>query len=174
MSSVGRQRASNSQLPIPFGAVVLTYGNNVVVPFTLNRVYGILDFDFSGNFSASSTISTNMTTYIRGASFNALHNVNNIGPNIIAWCESQADADIGTVKIHEKPVVVRVNQIAVGRNPNTDNTMAESNTPFDFEKAGGSDTNNFNVTYLFKKPLVVTYTVNSVTKYRMFNTQFTG
>jgi hypothetical protein len=154
--------------------VVLTYGDNQVVPFTLNKSSGVLDFDFSGSFSATTTIDTNQTAYVQGASFSALHIVNDIGPNIVAWCEQEANADSGSVEIVEKPIVVRSNQIAVGREPNSDNTMEESDVAFDFENASGSVSNNFNATYLFKKPLVVTYTVNGVRKYRMFNTQNGG
>ena len=174
MSSTIRQVASNKQLPYPFPVVTLTYGSNQVVPFTLNKSTGVLDFDFSGTFSASTTINES-TAYVRGALFGAVSCVNDIGPNIIAWCEGPgANADVGTVSIVEKPLVVRTNQIAVGREPNSDETMRESTTPFSFEEASGSLANNYNATYLFRKPLVVTYTSSSVRKYRMFNTQFSG
>lgn len=173
MTSTLRSVANNTILPYPFGVVTLTYGANQVVPFTLNRLTGVLDFDFSGTFSASTTIDTN-TAYVRGASFGAVSVVNDIGPNIVAWCETEANADVGTVRITERPIVVRTNQIAVGREPNSDNTMRESNTPFDFESASGTVATNYNATYLFRKPLVVTYTISAVRKYRMFNTQFSS
>ena len=174
MSSVLRSTADNRRLPYPFGVVVLVYGDNQVVPFTYDRQTGVLDFDFSGTFSANTSIDTNTTAYVQGASFGAIHNVNDIGPNIAAWCESQASADVGSVTMQERPIVVRTAQIAVGREPNSDDTMTESDTPFDFDSASGSVSNNYNATYLFKKPLVVTYTVSGTRKYRMFNTQFDG
>jgi len=175
MSSILRYIANNKQLPAPFGAVVLSYGDNQVVPFTYNKMNGVLDLDFSGPFSASTEINANDTVYVRGASFGGIHLVNDIGPNIVAWCEgSNVNADAGSVKIVEKPIIVRTNQLSVGRDPNGDNTMEESDAPFDFEKASGSPADQYNATYLFRKPLVVTYTVQSVRKYRMFNTQFEG
>lgn len=174
MSSALRSVADNRRLPYPFGAVVLCYGDNQVVPFTLDRATGVLDFDFSSGFNASTSIDRNTTAYVQGASFSALHMVNDIGPNIKAWCVNQANADADSVVIHEKPIVVGASQIRVGYEPNSENTMEESNTPFDFENASGSAANNFNATYLFRKPLVVTYTVGGSRKYRMFNTQFDG
>jgi len=174
MSSVIRTMADNRRLPYPFGVVTLVYGDNQVVPFTYNKQTGVLDFDFSGTFSAATEITSGNTAYVQGASFGAIHYVNNIGPNIVAWCESQAGADSGSVKISENPYVVRTAQIAVGREPNSDDTMTESETPFNFDDASGSPADNYNATYLFRKPLVVTYTASSVRKYRMFNTQFDG
>lgn len=174
MSSASRVISGNVRLPGPFSASVLTYDNNQVVPFTFNKVNGVIDFDFSGTFNANTTIDINQTAYIQGASFGALHVVNDIGPNIVAWCQTKAGANAGSVKIYEKPLIVRTNQISVGRAPNNDSTMAESDRPFDFDTATGNSANNFNATYLFKKPLVVTYTVSGTTKYRMFNTQFEG
>jgi hypothetical protein len=174
MSSVNRQFANNGRLPSPFSAVVLTYGSNQVVPFTYNKNTGVLDFDFSGDFASDTVIEDNDTAYVQGASFGALRMVNNIGPNIVAWCEDEGGADAGSVVIHEKPIVVRTNQIAVGRESNNDNTMVESTTPFDFEKASGTAANKFNATFLFRKPLVVKYTKTGTVYYRMFNTQMEG
>jgi hypothetical protein len=176
MSSITRSFANNTRLPAPSPVVALTYGDNQVVPYTYDRKTGVLDFDFSGTFSASSDIDGNNTVYVQGASYNALRQVTDIGPNIVAWCENaaNANADEGSVVIHEKPIIVRTNQIAVGREPENDDAMIESEDPFDFEYASGNAANNFNATFLFKKPLVVKYTVASVVKYRMFNTQFEG
>jgi hypothetical protein len=173
MTSVLRQLANNTRLPHPIPAIVLTYSNNKVVPFTYNKSSGVLDFDFSGSFTVSSGIDNNNSIYIQGASFNAIHNVSDIGPNIVAWCEgSQVNADVGSVKILEKPIVVRTNQISVTRRADNDYTMHESDTPFDFESASGTVVTSYNTTYVFKKPLVVTYTMAGDRKYRMFNTQF--
>lgn len=174
MTSVIRHLANNTRLPQPCAAVILSYDDKVV-PFTYNKSNGVLDFDFSTGFTVSTGIDTNNTLYIQGASFNAIHNVTDIGPNIVAWCEgTEVNADVGSVEIVEKPIVVRTNQIAVTRDPNNDNTMEESDTPFDFESASGTVATNYNATYVFKKPLVVTYTRGGDRKYRMFNTQFEG
>jgi hypothetical protein len=177
MSSVTRSFANNTRLPYPFPVHVMTYGDggdyNQVVPLTYDKKTGVLDFDFSGTFSANEEIFGN-TAYVQGASFNAVRQVTDIGPNIVDWCETTGGADEGSVVIHEKPIIVRTNQIAIGREPNSSGTMSESDTPFDFEYASGNAANNFNATFLFKKPLVVKYTEASVVKYRMFNSQFEG
>jgi hypothetical protein len=174
MSSVSSSFANNTRLPYPTQLIALTYGSSQVVPFTYNNSTRVLDFDFSGDFTESTTINSATTIYVQGSSFGAASLVNDIGPNIVAWCESQANADVGTVRILEKPIVVRANQIAEGREPNSDQAMRESNTPFEFENASGTAANRYNTTYIFRKPLVVTYTVSGVTKYRMFNTQYGG
>ena len=175
-----RTRIDNRTLPHPSTAVVLMYEYEGVpkqiVPFTYDRQTGVLDFDFSGSFNETGTIRSNDTAYVQGASFGAVHLVNDIGPNIVAWLENNG-ADTGSVRIHEKPIVVRTNQIAIGREPNDDQTFAESSTPFAFDDVSGSISNNWNATYLFRKPLVVTYTKTTEGTsryYRMFNTQFEG
>lgn len=175
MTSVLRQLANNTRLPYPSPAVALTYGDDKLVPFTYNKSNGVLDFDFSTGFTASTSIDSENTVYIQGASFNALHNVTDIGPNIVAWCEgTEVNADIGSVRIVEKPIVVRTNQIAVTQRPNSNDAMSESDTPFDFESASGTLATSYNASYVFKKPLVLTYTIAGIRKYRMFNTQFEG
>jgi hypothetical protein len=63
MSSITRSFANNIRLPAPSPAVALTYGDNQVVPFTYEKKTGVLDFDFSGTFSASTEIDTNNTKY---------------------------------------------------------------------------------------------------------------
>ena len=179
MTSVLRTVAENRRLPAPSNVIALLYdaGNEdgyQVVPMTFNKATGVLDFDFSGSFSASTDIQDNDTAFVQGASFAALHLVNDIGPNIVAWCETNAEADSGSVRIVEKPIVVRANQLLLDKDPNSIGSMEESDTPYDFENASGSAANTFNVTYLFKKPLVVTYTKSSIRKYRIFTTQFEG
>jgi hypothetical protein len=172
MSSVVRYVQNNSAGLQPTGVVVPTYGANKVVPFILDKQTGILDFDFSTGFAVNTNINGTNTVYIAGQSFNSLRNVTDIGPNIKAWCESRASADVGSVTIYEKPIVVRANQIAYPREPNSDNSMTESNDPISFENASGDDTTDYYSTYLFKKPLIVTYTVSGIRRYRMFNTHF--
>jgi len=175
MTSVIRQFSNNSRLPDPFPAVALIYGDYQAVPLTYDKLTGVLDFDFSSGFSASTDIHTNDSIYFRGCSLNAILPVSDIGPNMVAWLEGgEVGADSGSVKVVEKPIVVRANQVALGRDPNSDDVMEESDVPFDFDKASGTVTSSYNATYLFKKPLVVEYTVASVKKYRMFNTQFEG
>ena len=173
MTSVLRGFSNNSRLPYPSAVVTCTYGDNQVVPFTFDKGTGVLDFNFSTGFTVTTDIDSNTSVYVQGASFQGIHLVNDIGPNIKAWLVNDG-ADSGSVRIHEKPIVVRTSQIAVARYPNDDDAITESQLPFDFENASGSLANNWNATYLFKKPLVVTSTKSSVRYYRLFNTQFEG
>jgi len=174
MSSITSEFSNNNCLPYPSAAIALTYdieeGIHKVVPFTYNKLTGVFDFDFSGSFSPSTSVIHDNTVYLNGSSFGGIYLVNDIGPNIVAWCENTANADVGTVRILEKPIVIHTNQIAVEPDANNDQAMVESDTPFDLEN--GTSANNSNTTYLFKKPLIVTYTVGGARKYRMFNTHY--
>jgi len=169
--------SSNNSLPNPGAVVALVYGGNPdkPVPFTYDRVTGTLDFDFSTGFTNNTTISRNTTMYIRGSSLSAIHNVRAIGPNIVDWLVTKGYADVGTVALYETPIVVRANLVAYGNGePNDDNTMIESETPWNFNEASGDSTTEYFSTFLFKKPLIVTYTKTGTRKYRLFNTQFDG
>jgi hypothetical protein len=175
MSSVISYTASNKELPTPVGLVVLTYfvnGDDIVVPFKFNKQTSILDFDFDSGFTASTSISSSTTAYVRGQSFGGNQKVLGIGPNIISWLETTASADVGTVEVYELPVVCRVNQLQINQEPNSVNAMATSSLPFSFEQSAGNSTNFYFGTYIFKKPLVVRYLVSGSIQYRVFTTQF--
>jgi hypothetical protein len=185
MTSLLRFKISGQSLPKPSNVVTPTYysdGNDIAVPFTFNKQGGILDFDFSGDFSASTSISSNNTIFVQGSSFTALRVVNKLGPNFIAWCEDSNNnldgsaADTGSVVLHNTPVVVRANQLAIDLEPNSINSFeAGIDNPVNFELSAGSDTtNNYYTTYLFRTPLVIEYKVGGVKKYAIFNTQFEG
>jgi hypothetical protein len=186
MSSVVRSKISGQALPKPNNVVTPTYdvgGNDIAVPFTFNKQGGVLDFDFSGNFSASTTINSGNPIYVQGSTFTALRMVNSLGPNFIAWCENGADhlddeaADAGSVVLYSRPVVVRANQLEISLDPDTniDAFGAGFTQPINFELAAGSPTtSDYYTTYLFRTPLVIQYKVGGVTKYAAFNTQFEG
>lgn len=173
MTSVLRSMANNTRLPYPSLVVALMYGNDQLVPFKLDKTTGVLDFDFSTGFTVSTSINGSDSAFVQGASFQAIHMVNDIGPNIKAWLVENG-ADSGSVKIYEKPIVVRASQISVGDEPDDDDAFGEREAPWDFDNASGNGANNWNATYLFKKPLVVTYTKDGTRYYRMFTTQFEG
>ena len=171
MSSVLRTLRGRSDLPIPNGAVVLTYGgDDIPVPWTYNN--GLLDMDFSSGFSASTIVDTNTTSYLRYSS-NALHLVNAIGPNLIAWMEDEGSADAGSVTVYEYPIVIHANGIQIGLEPNSNPTTGTSSDPFNFTQSAGGPSNNWYATYLFQKALVLRYTTGggASTEYRYFNTQ---
>ena len=186
MTSVMRFKISGEALPKPNNVVTPTYssgGNDLAVPFTFNKRGGVLDLDFSGDFSASTDINSGNPIYVQGSTFTALRVVNSLGPNFIAWCENGANhlagdaADAGSVVLYSKPVVVRANQLQINLDPDADIDAfgAGFTTPVNFELAAGSAaTNDYYSTYLFRTPLVIQYKVSGETKYAAFNTQFEG
>jgi hypothetical protein len=175
MSSVLSGFRGRSDLPIPNGAVVVSFldgdDNSLPVPFTFNN--GILDMDFSSGFSSNKSIETD-NAYLR-YSINALHLVTGIGPNLIAWMENAGGADAGSVRMYDNAIVIRANAIQPFTNvdseePNVENVTGTSSTPYNFTNSAGSvANNNYYSTYLFKKALVLQYTVEGTTQYRFFN-----
>jgi hypothetical protein len=184
MTSVTRFKISGQALPKPNGVITPTYtvgGNDLAVPFTFNKQGGVLDFDFSGGFTAATEINPTDTVFIQGTTFTALRMVNSLGPNFVAWCEDGANhlggqaADAGSVVLYSRPIVVRANQLQINLQPdeNVEAFGAGFTTPINFELAAGSQlTNDYYTTYLFRTPLVIQYTVSGVTKYAVFNTQY--
>jgi len=110
---------------------------------------------------------------MRGSNDAAIRSVDKIGPNFISWLETNEGVDVGSVTIHEKPIVFRANLLLQGREPNNDHAMFETTNEISFEKSPGDDANEYFSTFLFKKPLVLKYTKSGITYYRAFTTQFT-
>lgn len=157
----------------------LTYssgGNSVPIPLTFNKKGGILDLDFSADFSSSTSVSTNDTIYVHGSTYMALHMVNELGPNFIAWAENNLSATSGSIVMYKKPIVVRANIVQADLEPNDVNSWETGVTvPVDFELAAGSPAlNDYYSTYLFKTPLVLQYDSSGSTRYAVMNTQFEG
>lgn len=172
MSSVLSGFRGRSDLPIPNGAVVLTYStegpDQQPVPWTYNN--GTLDLDFSGDFTSNTSIDDG-DAFLRYSS-GALHLVNSIGPNLIAWMEDRGNADAGSVTVHEYPIVIRANVIQPDSTGNESCTQT-NNDPYNFTQSAGGPNNNWFTTYLFQKAMVLKYTTNggSTTEYRYFLTQ---
>jgi hypothetical protein len=191
MTSITRFKISGQALPKPGGVITPTFSsgsNDLAVPFTFNKQGGVLDFNFSGGFTAATSIQRTETVFVQGSTFTALSMVNSVGPNFIAWCENGANnlldgsgnpaaADAGSVVLYNKPIIVRANQLEINLQP--DNNVESFNsgftTPINFELAAGSQTiNNYYTTFLFRTPMVIEYKVSGITLYAVFNTQFEG
>ena len=110
--------------------------------------------------------------YIRGSNNAAIRFVDKIGPNFISWLQNNEGIDVGSITVHEKPIVFRANLLLPNREPNNDHSMFESTNPISFEQSAGTSANNYFTTYLFKKPLVLKYKKAGITYYRTFTTQF--
>lgn len=171
MSSVVRTVSSNVVLPQPASVVTISF-NGLPIQFSHDRK-GTLDFVFANGFIVTSDINRTTTFYMRGSNDAAIRSVDKIGPNFISWLETNEGADVGSVTIHEKPIVFRANLLLPGREPNNDHAMFETTNEISFEKSPGDDANEYFSTFLFKKPLVLKYTKSGITYYRAFTTQFT-
>lgn len=177
MSSVIRYYPNASRLPNPVGCVLMMYsngGNDYPMPFTFDKSTGTLDLDFINGFTETTTINTNTTLYVRGQPFNDISLIQRLGANFISWCENSSDvnADADTVSIYERGIVVPANILENNLEPNSNSVMTSNqNTPISFETSVGVPADSYLSTYLFKKPLVITFLEGGTRKYKAFLTQ---
>lgn len=174
-----RFKISSEALPKPMSVVHPTYlssGNEVPIPLTFNKRGNVLDLDFSGGFTSTTSINSNTTIFVQGSTFSALHMVMALGPNFIVWAENRLSATPGSLIMYKNPVIVRANALQINLEPNSVNSWDTGIlTPVDFELAAGSPTlNDYYSTYLFKTPLVLQYESGGTTRYAIMNTQFEG
>jgi hypothetical protein len=138
---------------------------------------GVFDMKFTSEFTASTSIDTNSSIYIRGSSFLALRTVTDIGPNIAAWFEngSNEGADEGSVRLYKAPVVIKTMIVTPELDPNSVDCFESGlDVAPEFDSCYGNAANNYFSTYLFRTPMVIRYKVSGATKYAVFNTQFEG
>ena len=179
MSSVTRFKISGQALPKPMNVVHLTYssgGDEAPIPLTFNKRGNVLDLDFSGDFTATTSVNSNNTIYVQGSTFTALRMVMELGSNFIAWAENALGATPGSVVMYKNPVVVRANRLQINLDPNSVDSWGTGFLfPVDFDLAAGSPAfNDYYSTYLFKTPLVLQYDNAGTTNYAVMNTQFEG
>jgi hypothetical protein len=149
-------------------------GVNYPMPFTFDTSSGTLDLQFTNGFTNTTTIDSNSTLFVRGQPFSAIALVEKLGRNFINWCENSGDvsADAGTVRIYEKGLVVQANVLQNDLDPNSvDVLTSPQDQPISFETAVGSPSDSYLSTYLFTKPLVITFLQGGVRKYQAFLTQ---
>jgi hypothetical protein len=147
--------------------------NDVPIPFTYNRAGGILDVEFSTTFTTSSSIQSNETIYIMGSTFSDNCLVKSLGDNIKTWLENRLSADAGSVELYgTNPIVVKAIQLQPQLDPNSVGSYRSSLTsPVDFGYISGLPENNYNSTYLFKRPLVVKYLSSGTPRYAILASQ---
>jgi hypothetical protein len=172
MSSAIRTVASNVVLPHAGGVVTISY-NGLPIQFSHDR-NGTLDFVFANGFDVNADLNRTTTMYFRGSNYGAIRFVDKIGPNFTAWLVNNEGVDAGSITVYEKPIVFRANLLLARREPNNDHSMFYSTTPISFEESPGTEANKYFATYLFKKPLVLKYTISGITYYRSFTTQFSS
>jgi len=171
MSSAFRTTASNVELPQPGSVITISY-NGLPIQFSYDKKNATLDFVFANGFDVNADINRTTTMYIRGSNNGAIRLVDKIGPNFISWMQTNEGVDVGSISIHEKPIVFRANLLLAEREPNNDHAMFESTSEISFLKSPGNQENNYFATFLFKRPLVLKYTKSGITYYRCFTTQF--
>jgi len=171
MSSTLRTIASNIVLPQPGGVITISF-NGLPIQFSYDKRTRTLDFIFANGFIVTSDINRSTTLYVRGSNNAAIRLVDKIGPNFISWMEINEGVDVGSISIHEKPIVFRANILLPAREPNNDQAMFETTEQISFDQSSGTSANNYFTTFLFKSPLVLKYTKSGITYYRTFTTQF--
>jgi hypothetical protein len=171
MTSILRRFASNVALPHPEGVITISY-LGLPIQFSYDRRTSTLDFIFENGFDVNADLNRSTTMYVRGSNKGGIHLVDKIGPNFISWMETNEGVDVGSISVHEKPIVFRANLFLPGREPNNDHAMFESTSEISFVKSPGDQANNYFATFLFKSPLVLKYTKSGITYYRCFTTQF--
>jgi hypothetical protein len=142
MSSVLRVYASNVVLPQPECVVTISY-NGLPIQFSYDRRTATLDFIFANGFDVNADINRTTTMYMRGSSKGGIHLVDKIGPNFIAWLQTNEGVDVGSISIHEKPIVFRANLLLQGREPNNDHAMFETTGEISFRESTGTAANNY-------------------------------
>ena len=179
MTSVIRSSGIGRSLPASAGFIPAyftnTDGYSQPFPWRYNRRTQAIDLDFVDGFTVSTNISDD-EMFFRGQNFGAVKLVQSLGANFIAWCEDGSGsitADVGTVELHEAPIVVNANMVAPNMNPNNAETQ-ESTEPIRFESAAGTVAGKFCKTLVFMKPMVITFTRSGTRYYRWFNQNFEG
>jgi hypothetical protein len=178
MTSVTRHTQSTRSLPTAPGFVAAYFTNtdgfSQPFPWRFNKRTGFLDLEFVDGFTNSTSLSDD-EMFFRGQQFGGINLVMGLGPSFIEWCENNGDidADVGTVELVEKPIVVSANLIAPNQNPNNGETQ-ESSYPISFESAAGSSDGQYCKTLVFMKPLVISYMRSGTKYYRWFSQNFEG
>ncbi len=174
MTSLLRAHFGGRTLPAAIGFTPATFENNAgfdqPFPWRFNRQTKAIDLEFVDGFTNTTGIS-NAGVFFRGQQFGGLHLVQALGPRFIEWCENELAAEVGTVRLHEAPVVVNANTVAQGQSPN-DDVSEESTVEFNFESAIGSVEGQYCKTLVFMKPMVITYIKQGVRRYRWFSQSF--
>lgn len=188
MSSILR---SNPGAPEPKTKFVpirsLTYVNNnynntgethyVLLPFSYDN--GVLDMNVSvPGFSPSdgegdsNGFSWRMVKAMGGDGL-----VHTLGSNFKTWLTAYIDSDITNIQINTAPIMTKV-QMSVPNNGSILNSQYCIRTgldeaPSSDEFVTGTSATNYDTVYVFKTPLVVSYTDSGSTQYASLYTQFT-
>ena len=174
MSSLLRGHFGARTLPGAIGFTPATFTNSdgftQPFPWRFNRQTQAIDFDFVDGFTNTTEID-NLGEFFRGQQFGGLHLVRGLGSRFVEWCENALTADVGSVRLHEAPVVVYANTVAANQNPTSDDT-GESTSEFNFESAIGTEEGQYCKTLVFMKPMVITYTREGTRYYRWFTQSF--
>jgi hypothetical protein len=170
MSSVIRVTASAKSLPLPEAVYCLMFDGKAV-PFYYDKRTQALDVRFVNGFTPSSTVDGEEDLWVRANLENGHYLVNKLGSNFKTWYETAYNADSGSVSVYEPGVVTKANVIFTYNQPDDAGVFSpESSTPLSYESAEGNESSDYLATVLFKKGLVITYTISGTRYYRGFTT----
>ncbi len=176
MSSITRSHFSGRSLPSAAGFIpssfTNTFGYNQAFPWRFDKRTQAIDLDFVDGFTTSTPLNHH-PMFFRGQQFGGLKVVERLGSNFIAWCENALNADVGTVALYEKPIVVPANMVTPNMDPDNADTQITAQ-PIHFESAAGTVAGQYCKTLVFMKPMVITYLENGTRYYRWFNQNFEG
>ena len=176
MTSLVRSSVVSRSLPAAPGFILAYYTNSdglsVPFPWRFDRRTQNIDLEYVDGFTNSTSLSDD-EKFFRGQQFAGLHLVMGLGSKFVEWCENSLSADVGTVELYERPIVVYANAVAPRENPNDAETNSSTNV-ISFESAAGSAASKYLKTLIFMKPLVIRYTISGTTYYRWFSNNFEG
>ena len=177
MTSLVRSSVVSRSLPAAPGFILAYYTNDdglsVPFPWRFNRQTQFIDLEYVDGFTNSTGISDD-EKFFRGQQFAGLHLVMGLGDKFIEWCENSIGADVGSVELYERPIVVNANAVAPSENPNSGETGGETTDVISFESAAGSAASKYLKTLIFMKPMVIRYTKSGTMYYRWFSNNFEG
>lgn len=176
MTSLLRTHFPGRSLPGAVGFIPAYFTNSdgysQPFPWRYNRQTQAIDLEYVDGFTNSTDLSDD-EMFFRGQQFGGLRLVQALGSKFIEWCENSLTADVGTVQLHEAPIVVSANMVAPNQNPNNAESQ-EQTYPISFESAAGTEAGQYCKTLVFMRPMVITYLRSGIRYYRWFNQNFEG
>jgi hypothetical protein len=150
----------------------------LLFPFSYSN--GVLDITYSGNNFKETTVDVvnvdpidESVTAIRiiGGPFLVNSLGNNFKEYVRAWRDGTIDSG-SPINVHIAPTLLRVQEAALTNlNANNGNSyLISEQAPSGENIITGDTLTNYNVTYIFKTPLVFTIVESGVTKYITFRT----
>jgi hypothetical protein len=197
MSSVLRSIANGAEAKTKFVSCrsVSYYnndlGHNLLVPFLASN--GVLDVSVIPGFNPSDGEYYNNfrgTNWRKVKPMGGVEPIKELGANFISWftnaMEDYGSSPVTNVKLYQSGVMIKVAQVNGGGesidvgtnsdvwlNTNYGAQVWSAEAPPSDEFVTGDDTNNFNTSWVFKTPVVISFVYSGATYYTTFSSEFT-